>query len=109
LCDNDALAFRPEHWQEIAKEETGEKNKGGPGYKKGAVASAEVKLGFMPFAAHLCPAGGEQAQGFGFKTIGLLVGTLCTEIGEDWAVKGDQESLLDLSEPLDSDRQAYGN
>ena len=40
--------------------------------------------------------------------IGLLVGTLCAEIGEDWVVKGDKESLLDLTKPLDSDRQAYG-
>lgn len=61
----------------------------------------------MPFATW-CPAGKNDTKAFGFKIIGLLVGTLCTEIGADWVIKGDKEPLLGLTKPLDSDRQANG-
>jgi hypothetical protein len=40
--------------------------------------------------------------------IGLLVATLCAEIGEKWQVAGEEE-LLDRTQALRSEREAYAD
>ncbi|PVI01801.1 hypothetical protein DM02DRAFT_524235 [Periconia macrospinosa] len=99
LGDDDPLVFRPERWRDLSRPRKND-------YAASSAKREQERLGFMPFALS-CPSNTEKTKEFGTKMIGMLVGILCTELGEEWELKDGRDDLPELGKPLDNDRGAY--
>ncbi|EKD21007.1 uncharacterized protein L3040_004625 [Drepanopeziza brunnea f. sp. 'multigermtubi'] len=100
LAGDDPESFRPHRWVQL-------KEILGPGKLK----DVEESMGFMPFAL-VCPAGGRETKGFGWKMIALLIAVFMEKLRElegNWRLRSEKEddNIPELGKAMRSGRDDY--